>query len=248
MIKEKETIQTKLAQFIFPQYCISCGKYGNYLCDRCLYIFPQNLPECYLCRVISQNSQIHHKCNQRSRIQIVGAITLYQYTEPAKKIMKKLKYEGSYVFQHVIELMIIKKLKLIKRFIHNFKRQKIYLIPIPLHKIRQLKRGYNQAKLIAQIFEKLQIGILQNNILSKISNTKSQVKKDKSLRENSLNPFKALHNNKIKQKDIFLIIDDVMTTGATITLATEAISHVYSNPIYAITLFRPIYRGKKRED
>jgi len=253
MTKEKETkkgyshfINVIAPQLIFPQYCISCGKFGNYLCKNCLFKFPQNLPECYVCRTISQNNIIHKKCKINLPSQIIASISLYQYTNSARKLMKKLKYESAYIFKYVINKLINKKLKIIKTLIphiDSLRKENIKLIPIPLHKKRLIKRGYNQAMLIAKILEKYNIGTIQTNILFKTTNTVSQVSKNKNLRQNSINPFKCVKQDLINKKVIFLIVDDVMTTGTTISMATKALSKVYLNKIYAFTMFRPVYRG-----
>jgi competence protein ComFC len=234
----RETLIKNVTSKTFPKYCLACGKYGNYLCKRCIHTFPQNLPECYLCRKVSNNSKTHKHCLNNTNSDINAATTLYQYTKAARKIMKKFKYEGVIKVEFLIEELVINKLVTIKT------NRRIQLIPIPLHNKRLLRRGYNQAELIAKIIQRKKIGRIQNNILFKYLNTKTQVREDKNSRSKKQNPFKCLKNNQIKTDDLLLIIDDVMTTGTTTNQASEAIRKVYPNEIQVLTLFRPQYRGK----
>ena len=100
------------------------------------------------------------------------------------------------------------------------------IIPIPLHKKRITQRGYNQAELFAR-------GIAAGNsprkvrtdLLQRIRNTTSQTKLDKSQRKKNLDDAFALSDNApehLANKSI-LLIDDVITTGATTAAATEVL-------------------------
>jgi ComF family protein len=92
------------------------------------------------------------------------------------------------------------------------------IIPIPMHKKKEKKRGYNQANLIAQgCAEVLQIPVL-NNLLFKVRNVKTQTKLNKLLRKiNVENVFQISSNTTGYSYGHVLLVDDVLTTGATLT-------------------------------
>lgn len=90
------------------------------------------------------------------------------------------------------------------------------IIPIPLHPQKQKKRGYNQSELIAQGMA-LALGCpVFNDCLIRHTNTSTQTKKSKQDRwDNVKDSFSLSHTEKIKHKHV-LLVDDVVTTGATL--------------------------------
>lgn len=96
------------------------------------------------------------------------------------------------------------------------------LIPLPLHERKKRTRGYNQAELIASgISEILNIPVL-NSVISRPSQNETQTHKNRSERwQNTSGKFKVTKGINLERKHI-LLIDDVVTTGATIeSCATE---------------------------
>jgi competence protein ComFC len=90
-----------------------------------------------------------------------------------------------------------------------------YIIPVPLHKKRQRKRGYNQSEYFAKgLGEELNIPVL-GDVLFKKHFTETQTYKTREERwQNTLNSFEIKNKEVLKDKSI-LLVDDVITTGAT---------------------------------
>ncbi|MDF9800573.1 ComF family protein [Catalinimonas alkaloidigena] len=90
------------------------------------------------------------------------------------------------------------------------------IIPVPLHKSKQRKRGYNQADYIAKgIAEVLEID-WSENILQRKVNTQTQTKKSRAERFSNTENIYAIQNQAFIKEKRILIIDDVITTGATV--------------------------------
>ena len=91
-----------------------------------------------------------------------------------------------------------------------------FIIPTPLHKKREDQRGFNQAEIIANgVSNIIKVPVL-NNVLRRVVNNKSQTKRNRTDRSiNTDNIFKV-QNLKLLQGKHILLIDDVITTGATI--------------------------------
>ena len=91
-----------------------------------------------------------------------------------------------------------------------------FVIPVPLHKNRLRKRGYNQAASFAEgIAEKLRIPVIENNLV-RVRATETQTHRSRFLRfENMQEVFVVSDPEKLKNKHV-LLVDDVVTTGSTL--------------------------------
>ena len=114
------------------------------------------------------------------------------------------------------------------------------IMPVPLHWTRFLKRRYNQAGLLGNALgKKKNIPFLANG-LKRIHPTKSQGKKGRKQRaENIKNAFIVPTPDKIKGKNI-LLIDDVLTTGATVQECCKILKKAGANKVKVLTLYRVI--------
>jgi ComF family protein len=90
------------------------------------------------------------------------------------------------------------------------------VVPVPLHRKKLKKRGYNQVALFAQKIASSIGAEYRDDLLVKTLNTKTQTKKDRQLRwENSKEAFQLNYKAKTSFEHV-LLVDDVITTGATI--------------------------------
>lgn len=91
-----------------------------------------------------------------------------------------------------------------------------YLVPVPLHWRRLLRRGYNQSERIAQGVSNITGIPVLTDVVSRIKNNQTQTHLNKQEREKNVESiFRAQHTKRLRNKHL-LIIDDVMTTGSTI--------------------------------
>jgi ComF family protein len=97
------------------------------------------------------------------------------------------------------------------------------IIPVPLHRAKEAKRGYNQSLHIAKgIGEQLQISVI-NNVLLRVKDTESQTHKSRAERaENMRDTFELREKGHVTNKHI-LLCDDVLTTGATLEACALAL-------------------------
>lgn len=113
------------------------------------------------------------------------------------------------------------------------------LIPIPLGKKRQKERGYNQVAMVAMPLS-LQMGLNYSpNALSRARETRSQVGLSAGERqENVKNAFRA-DAKKVSGRTV-LLMDDISTTGATLSSAAEALRSSGVREVYAVTIARAL--------
>lgn len=211
-----------ILNIFFPVNCISCGKRGSDLCPKCLLDSPSAERE-------SAN----------------WIFPLFDYRHPPiKKSIWLLKYKGkkklASIFAEILYDMIIEELSELS-VINNFREP--ILIPIPLSRKRFRERGYNQAELICRELVKInnlrhEINWkLEKDILIKIKETEHQVniKERHDRLKNLYNSF-ALKNSEIIKGQNIILIDDVLTTGATLNEAKKTLKMFGARKVIAFTI------------
>lgn len=206
-------------EFFFPKTCFGCNsilpKTESYLCLKCR----DNLPITDF--HISKENEINRLFF--GKINVFHAMSFLYFTKNGivQNIIHNLKYKGNKDIGIFLANIYGDILSEQKRDIKNID----IIIPVPLHKKKLLERGYNQV----EEFAKTLAGIInieyRNDILERIINQKSQTKKDKEKRYNSIsNSFKVRKDKEhlLKDKHI-LIVDDVITTGATLEICCKEV-------------------------
>jgi len=117
------------------------------------------------------------------------------------------------------------------------------VIPIPLGKRRHKERGYNQAALLAFSLA-LGVGVAYApHALKRARETRSQVGLSaEERRRNVADAFAVVDGERIAGKTV-LLVDDVMTTGATLSAAASALLAAGARDVYAVTVARAILRN-----
>jgi len=211
----------------FPTYCINCGMSGEYLCTKCQKKLQKSIPECYMCRRISNNYKTHDHCD------IYGIESLFigwQYNQIAKKIISQFKYKYSYNLAEIISNLLIKRLNE-TGFLNQINSESL-LIPIPIHKKHLLDRGFNQTLLIARNLSK-QLNIkLKDDVLYRKGPSRYQARSNLEDRKKLKDIFYLKEN--LSGKNV-IILDDVITTGTTVNNAALTLK---DNRIKVLTLFR----------
>ena len=199
----------KLLNLIFPRLCIMCHgetpNEGQEFCVDCLINMPHT-------NHFKQKENLStQKIWGRFPFEDAGSVlNFYSYTD-VRWMIHRLKYEGRKDIGHILGKMAG------KRMLNSpFYKDIDIIVPIPLHPVKQLKRGYNQAAYFGRGVSEI-LGIpMREDVLVKHIYTKSQTKMGRIERiKNVMNSFKLVDKNGIRGRHI-LIVDDVLTTGATI--------------------------------
>lgn len=98
-----------------------------------------------------------------------------------------------------------------------------YIVPVPLHFLRKWKRGYNQSEMIAKGMEQaMSIPVNINNLVRRRSNA-TQTKKNRLERADNVQNIFALQQPQLFENKHILLVDDVVTTGATLQACAQAL-------------------------
>jgi ComF family protein len=229
----KRTVNTAV-QWIFPLRCPVCDDivtpYGNRICAECrdkLKILTP--PWCLQCgKKLMRPGEYCEDCRRKKHKYIRGR-ALYEYNS-AKLPIYRFKYGGRAEYAEYFGQEISRNLG---DFIREVNPDA--LIPVPLHKKRMRKRGYNQAQLLAEAVGRYTDIPVMNKMLVRVKNTRPLKKLNPVERQNNLKKAFNISENDVKLKTI-IIIDDIYTTGSTIDEAADVLINAGVRDIYFITL------------
>lgn len=221
---------------IFPRRRPICDKIlefnGKLICEKCrnklVYI---NEPRCKKCgkQLIKMEDEYCYDCKMKKHLYKEGVVPFMHIGE-IKKSIYKIKYCNK---REYIDFYADEVVNRYGGIIKNWNCDA--LIPVPLHRQRRLKRGYNQAEIIADKCSK-RLGIpVRKGILLRTKNTKPQKElNDMDRKKNLENAFK-IGKNVVRLSKVILI-DDIYTTGSTIDACAAVLLRSGIEEVYYVAL------------
>lgn len=203
-----------LVDLFYPQLCLVCGeclvKGEKYLCSHCLVDFP------FADATDLAHSPVLDIFESDSRPECLHALFYYNKYSPYRKLIYAIKYLSYRELGRYLGRMLGERLRGVCKA--------DCIIPVPLHKKRERKRGFNQAYEIALgLSEVLGIEIL-NDVVIRIKNNVSQTGKNALERQRNVeNIFKLCNPQQIEGRHV-LLLDDVITTGATLKSCLQVLN------------------------
>lgn len=214
---------------LYPRLCMLCDaqvQKDDYMCISC----ENNLPATDY-HTLKENP-VTEKFYGRVKIEFGTACYIFGTATKTQQLIHELKYNNKPKLGEYIGNMYGNQLKESPVF------PKIdYVIPVPLHPMKKHQRGYNQSEAIAKgLSESLQIPV-DTTTLIRTKYTKTQTRKSRANRmENVGSAFGVNPSEKLEGKHI-LLIDDVLTTGATLeACALTLLEHFPSLKISIVTM------------
>jgi len=214
-----------LLDFFLPSFCAHCRiklkTNEEYICAECL-----------------QNINIGDEERKRMEFErkfgdkniISGFIThfIFEKDRELQSLIHLLKYNNKFRIGIYLGKILAESNS------EFFTRRKIDLIvPVPLHQLKKAERGYNQAYYIAKGISRFAEIPHNENTIKRKKFTRTQTKLSLSEREENVkNAFKKRRHANVEEKNIFLV-DDVITTGATINECGKTLLEGGANKVFA---------------
>lgn len=224
-----------IKELLFPRRCPVCDGVVKFnrekICGACKEkLVPVKEPWCCKCgKPLQQKEQEYCRDCIRGRHVFTRGRAVFTYDSIAASIYR-FKYQGRQEYGECYGELASSVLAEEKQL-----RKADALIPVPLHKKRQRKRGYNQAALFAKALG-AEWGIpVREDLVMRQKNTKPLKQFNPSERQNNLKKAFKLMQNDVKLNTI-IIVDDIYTTGSTIDAVAGVFLEAGVHRIYFVTL------------
>jgi len=227
----------KVLDFIYPRICISCGKINfenhfDYVCEDCSKNILNSSARCLRCSepLIGKFEESTTSCAKcfEEKFYFENSYCPTLFVDTNAEIIKELKYKsGLHLLNDIAK--IFNSDAIFKEFTKD-----AILIPVPLHSSKLRKRGFNQSEEIAKALCKNSKKLKYANILKRISHTETQTQLHRTERaENIKNAF-ALRKNSLDKNSKIILLDDIITTGATLNECAKVLKKAHFTNIHAM--------------
>ncbi|GAB4419785.1 MAG: ComF family protein [Anaerolineales bacterium] len=218
---------------IFPPACGGCEKTGVRWCATCQKNVPKiEKPFCVVCGLPQIQKTVCVRCeNRRPAYKVLRSWAAFD--SPVREALHKLKYRRDMALGEALSAQMA-------GFLLELDWPLDVLVPVPLGRKRMKERGYNQVAMIAMpLAEKLNLEYAPR-MLARVRETKSQV--GLSAEERLKNVGGAFQASTEIAGKVVLLVDDVATTGATLSSGAEALYASGAADVYAFTAARALAR------
>jgi len=214
---------------LYPEKCITCEEalynHEKIICTNCLLDIPKFMIKNY------SDNEMAKLFWGRVKIEKTFALYIFQKKGKFQQLMHELKYRNNKAVGLEFGKILGKKILKTKAF-----DDVDVIIPVPLHWKKLKKRGYNQSQLIAESVSKELKKPLLTDVLYRKIETTTQTKKTRFQRwQNVEDIFDIKNMQKVENKHL-LLIDDIVTTGATLEACANCLLKAKNSKISIATL------------
>ena len=216
---------------VFPPRCAGCGSFGAFLCPACLAATPRaQPPRCAVCWMPGDGGVCRRCVDAPFAFQ--SARCPFVYAGAAREAVHALKYQG---VSAIAEVMAGEMAECLGRWPPG---EVGALVPVPLAGARRRSRGYNQSEALAGGLSRRSGLPLVRGLLVRRNAAPPQAgaADEAARRANVADAFAVRRQGEVDGS--ILLVDDVMTSGATLDACARALRAAGHGPVYALTFAR----------
>ena len=204
---------------LFPRICYGCGnhlvKNEHLICTECYVVIPRTNFHTV------ENNPVAQAFWGRCRIESAAAFSYFNKGSRIRKLVHSLKYNGIKEIGHELGKVYGLSLKS-SGFLDGID----FIVPVPLHKSKERTRGFNQSEAISAGISEAAGLPLVTNAIKRQTATSTQTKRSRTERWDNVEGVFVLKNPKLLTGKHILLVDDVITTGATMESCVNEILKV----------------------
>ncbi len=218
---------------LFPQWCVGCGKEGDFICYSCRRSLPRIMPPlCPMCGRPQASGILCPGC-VGWQAEIDGIRSPFRFDGVMRQAIYQLKYRN-------LRALVVPLAKLLHDYLGTNPVPGEAVVPVPLHQKRLRERGYNQSSLLARELGKLINLPVVDSCLIRLRHAPPQARTstvDKR-RSNVAGAF-TCRDQRLQDKQV-LLVDDVSTSGATLDACAGALKAAGATSVWGLVLAREI--------
>lgn len=204
---------------IYPNICACCGnslwKHEEVICTCCDFHLPRTNFH------LDPDNPASRTFWGRARIENATAYCYFNKGSKVQRMVHLLKYKG----RKDVGIYLGERLGYQLKYSSLFNTVEV-ILPVPLHKKKLMQRGYNQSEQFAIGLGKAMNVPVDPYLLSRIQYTQTQTRKSRFGRWQNVSEMFVLNDPKKLEGKHILLVDDVITTGATIEACTKTLDDV----------------------
>lgn len=215
---------------VFPQRCVCCDEFGSLICEQCSgTMTPAAPPRCDVCWTPRDQQNVCRDCREKQPA-FQQMRTAFVYQGVARDAVIALKFGG---LSSIAPLMAA----LIDEQLSDWRPPVNAIVPVPLAAGRKRSRGYDQAEIIAKELARRWGLPCEPRALRRARWTEPQVDQaDESARRRNVKDAFALGSRGVESG--VLLVDDVVTTGATLDACANVLVQGGAGPAFALAFAR----------